>query len=261
VKTLKWWGSRGYKWHPKISFVVCNHNLSSATVKIVNDLRQFDNAEIIVIDDGSTHDHTQVIVNYLNGVNEFVVHANDLFDVIVFNRVFGFAQGEYIAVVQDDDEYKGSGWVDRAVEILDGDPNLSILGGRARITVSSNGSKKIEDDGDFCYAQAINAAPMWVVRSAFLDLGGFSQDFGPMLWHEPEFCIRSWLNGYHVGWYKSGTKGLAIRTRKRRSNKETLECEARAKNFKLLMEMYGTKLAAVQDLVSKQNRILESTRK
>ena len=261
VKSLDWWGSRGYLWEPKISFVVCNHNMSVQALEIVKDLRKFEDSEIIVIDDGSTHNHTRALVDNMNGVNEFVVHANDLFDVIVFNRVFGFARGDYIAVLQDDDEYKGTDWVTKAIAILDRDKSIAILGGRARVTVNGSGEKKIERDGSFQYAQAINAAPMWIRKSTFLKLGGFSRDFAPMLWHEPDFCVRAWLAGYCVGWYKSGIHALAIATRNRRKNKETLECEARAKNFALLMDRYGDRLDGILEDVIQQNLITRNSRR
>ena len=168
VKTLQWWGSRGYLFNPAISFVLSNHNMSKQSKEIVNHLRQFRNTEIILLDDGSEHNHTKALLDHRGGVNEFVVHANDLFDVVMFNRVFGFARGEYIVVLQDDDAYKGREWVTRAMKILNEDPKIAILGGRNRITMSKNGKKIVEGDGEFKYAQMINAAPMWVRRDAFL---------------------------------------------------------------------------------------------
>ena len=103
MKTLEWWGSRGYLWSPTVSFVLSTHNLSGAAMRVIDDLRQFADAEIIVVDDGSSHDHTRLLVDYLDGVNEFVLHANDLYDVIVLNRAISFARGTYVALIQDDD--------------------------------------------------------------------------------------------------------------------------------------------------------------
>jgi GT2 family glycosyltransferase len=228
--------------------------MSGAAVQIVDDLRQFSDSEIIVIDDGSSHDHTQRLVGYLNGVNEFVLHANDLFDVIVFNRVFAFARGKYIAVMQDDDKYKGKDWVTRAVGHLDWDPKLAILGGRMRITLPKDGKARDEGAGVFQYVQAINASPMWIRREAFLELGGFDIDFAPMLWHEPAFCLKAWLSGYHVGWYKSGIRSCAIPTRQRRNVKEELTRDARKKNYELLMERYGDKLDGIRECVERMNQ-------
>ncbi|MFH1738306.1 MAG: glycosyltransferase family A protein, partial [bacterium] len=164
MKTLEWWGGRGYRFHPKVSFVLTNHNMSAQTCSIVNDLRQFGDAEIIVIDDGSEHGHTKTVVDHLSGVNEFVLHFNDLFDVIVFNRAFGFAQGEYIVVLQDDDYYKGTTWIEKAVEWFDRDRSLAALGGRYDVHVSQSGEHEFSGQGDPRYAQAVNAAPMWFRR-------------------------------------------------------------------------------------------------
>ncbi len=253
MKSLKWWGSRGYVFNPAISFVLSNHNMSKQSKEIVNHLRQFRNTEIIVLDDGSEHNHTKALLDHMDGVNEFVVHANDLFDVVMFNRVFGFARGEYIVVLQDDDVYKGREWVTRALKILNEDPKIAILGGRNRITMSRDGKIIVEGDGKFRYAQIINAAPMWVRRDAFLELGGFDNDFAPNFWHEPELCIRAWLNGYRVGWYRSGADICAVRTGKRRVEKQILGREARARNRLLLLEKLGGKLEDVQKMVDACN--------
>ena len=253
VKTLAWWGSRGYVFNPTISFVLSNHNMSRQSKEIVNHLRQFLNTEIIVLDDGSEHDHTRALLDHMDGVNEFVVHANDLFDVVMFNRVFGFARGEYIVVLQDDDVYSGRGWVVEAMKILKRDPKIAILGGRHAVTMSRGGGKNVDGKGTFRYAQSVNAAPMWVRRDAFLELGGFDDDFAPNFWHEPELCIRAWLSGYRVGFYRSGVDICAVSTRKRRINKQAIETEARHRNRLLFMEKFGDRLEDVQKMVDACN--------
>ncbi len=255
MKTLAWWGSRGYTFNPAISFVLSNHNMSKQSKGIVDHLRQFANTEIIVLDDGSEHDHTRALLDHMNGVNEFVIHANDLFDVIMFNRVFGFARGEHIVVLQDDDVHKGQGWVVEAMKILTRDPKIAILGGRHAVTMFKGGGKKVDGKGTFRYAQSVNAAPMWVRKSAFLELGGFDNDFAPNFWHEPELCIRAWLNGWRVGFYSSGVGIGAVRTHKRRANKESIEIEARGKNHLLLMEKFGDKFEEVQKMVDACNAL------
>lgn len=253
MKTLSWWGSRGYLFRPTVSFVLHTHNMSDVAIRIVNDLRQFADAEIIVVDDGSSHEHTRKLVDHLGGVNEFVLHANDLFDVIVFNRAFSFARGRYIVVIQDDDDYKSKTWVTRAIDLLDKDPDLAILGGRDRVTVFKNGDVKSEKGGAFQYAQTINAAPLWVRKDLFLKLGGFAIDFAPALWHEADICIRAWLSGYRVGWYSSTVGICALAASARRKNKSVLVKESTRKNFKLLLKRHGNKLRAVHEMVKRRN--------
>ena len=236
-----------------MSFVLSNHNMSGKTIKIVNDLRQFRNAEIVVLDDGSTHDHTRALLDHLNGVNEFVLHANDLFDVIVFNRTLGFAQGEFVAIIQDDDEYKGKEWARQAMEIFHSDPKLAVLGGRDWLFVSGGGVIEVGSSGPFRYVQAVNAAPLWLRRNAFLELGGFGEEFAPMLWHETDLCMRAWMSGYHVGWYKSGASICSTNTQERRSQKAAIEGQSTRKNFDLIMSKYGSALDRVQKMADRMN--------
>lgn len=240
--------------NPTVSFVVSNHDMSEQTKRIVDHLRKFSGNEIIVLDDGSSHDHTKALLDHMNGVNEFIVHANDLFDVVMLNRVFGFARGKYIVALQDDDIHKGREWVTEALRILNGDPKIAVLGGRHLISVSGNGGVSVEGMGPFRYAQAVNTAPMWVRKDAFLELGGFDNNFVPMMWHESDLCIRAWLNGYRVGWYSSGVDSCGVPTPKRRAGKAIFEAEARRKNRALLMEKHGAVLDDVQKMVEACNK-------
>lgn len=260
MKTLEWWMSRGYIFSPEISFVLYNHNMSEATIQIVDDLKKFPNSEIIVLDDGSMHNHTRAILDYLNGMNEFVVHANDLFDVVMLNRTISFARGEYVVVVQDDDFYKGEAWVKNALRLFEKDPKMAIVGGRDRVSVSGEGEIEVGRYGPFQYAQIINAAPMWIRRSIFLELGGFDLDFVPMFWHEGALCIKAWLNGYHVGWHRSGVQVCAVETTERRAAKLRLKHGAGSKNFALLIQKYGAVLDDVQGMVDRKNEDKLSSR-
>lgn len=251
-KTLQWWGNRGYLFRPTISFVLSTHNLSGAAMRVIDDIRQFKDAEIIVIDDGSSHVHTKKLIDDLSGVNEFVIHANDLFDVIVLNRAFDFARGKYIVTIQDDDDYSNRLWIDRAVKILSGRPKLAILGGRDRVTVLPGTKPKKEPrDGIFQYAQVINASPMWVKKDVFLELGGFDNDFAPMLWHEGALCLKAWLSGYHVGWYDSMVKTCTVMTSGRRNIRSQLATASTKKNRLLLMEKFGGRLSEIHEIVKK----------
>lgn len=252
-KTLEWWQSRGYNYHPKVSFLLHTHNLSDMAIQIVNDLRWMKSAEIIAMDDGSEHDHTKRLLDHLVGVNEFVIHPNDLCDVIVFNRVISFARGEYVVVIQDDDEYKGKEWVQRAIAIMEKDPKIAILGGRSRLRVSKGGEKSVERRGAFQYAQVVNAAPLWLRRSAFLELGGFDLDFAPYSWHEGALCMEAWLNGYHVGWYESRVGICALSTPERRKLSFPMRKQAEWRSLDLFFGKYDDRLDEVQKLVDRAN--------
>ena len=51
-KTYEDWLAKGYRNHPKVSFIIESHNKSLGVRRIVRKLREYPDAEIIVIDDG-----------------------------------------------------------------------------------------------------------------------------------------------------------------------------------------------------------------
>lgn len=253
MKTLEWWGSRGYIFEPKTSFILHVHNMPNAAIETINHLRRFKDSEIIILDDGSTIGNAMPILNHLGGVNEFFIHSNDLFDVVMFNRAIGFARGKYVSIIQDDDDYSGTAWVTNAIQFLDNDPLMAMLGGRECVRLHKDGKVDRSRDGIFKYAQIVNAAPLWVNRDLFLSIGGFDLDFAPMLWHEGSFCIKAWRSGFHVGWYSSGVKMCSRNTDERRKEKFAISHEARIKNLELMLRHWGDDLDLVQSMADKEN--------
>jgi GT2 family glycosyltransferase len=260
MKTLEWWGSRGHLLHPKVSFLLETHNLSEETVDIAKGLRQYPNAETIIIDDGSTHDHTKCIADGLGGVNEYLLHFNDLFVVLTQNRAVSFARGEYIVKLQDDDVYPGMDWIERALVLFDEHKDLAIIGGR--------GSVSLPDGWDFSrplpwrprcplqfqFVSMVNEAPMWIRRSDFLGLGGFDQEFAPHYWGEQELCLRAWLSGKSVGWYDSGWRRRGVDLRRRIREKELLHLESWRKNSAIFARNFADKLGYINRLVCARNQ-------
>lgn len=243
----------------KVSFLLEVHNMSEEAVNITRGLRQYSDAEIIIMDDGSSHDHTRRILDEINGVNEFLLHYNDLFVVLTQNRAISFARGEYVVKLQDDDIYSGTAWIDRALELFAEYPSLAIIGGR--------GSLKLPDDWDFSkplpwrpraprfeFVCAVNEAPMWIRRADFLELGGFDEDFAPHYWGEQELCFRAWLAGKSVGWYDSGWKRCATNLTERINTKRPLQHQSWRKNSAIFDRNFGDKLSYVNGLVRAKNK-------
>jgi len=261
MKTMKWWASRGYLRRPKVSFLLETHNMSAETIAIIKCLRKRRDAEIIVMDDGSDHDHAKAILDEIDGVNEFLLHYNDLFVILTQNRAMSFARGEFMVKLQDDDEYTHPGWIDGALNLFEKHPDLAIIGGR--------GSLHLANKFDwtrplpwrpvcpkFQFVPAVNEAPMWIRRSAFLELEGFDEEFAPQYWGEQEICFRAWLAGMSVGWYQSGAKICAKHTGARRRQKQPLQGECLVRNRRLFVEKFADKLERVNGLVRKRNQAL-----
>lgn len=80
-KTYEDWLAKGYTNQPLVSFIIESHNKSVGVKRIVSKLREYPNAEIVVIDDGSEYKHTKSLMRFLTRGNEFLVRANDLYVV------------------------------------------------------------------------------------------------------------------------------------------------------------------------------------
>ena len=258
-KTLAWWKKRGYLYNPTVSFLLETHNMAKDAISVIKGLRKFKDAEIIVMDDGSSHNHTKLLLDELSGVNEFLLHANDLFSVLTMNRACYFARGKYIAKIQDDDEYVGTGWVNDAVALFEKYPDLMVLGGRTALSFPANWEPPRKPNRNRCFqgfrfVQAINEAPMWIRRADFIELGGLDEDFAPLMYSEVEISFRAWLAGKSVGWYGPNVKRHANKTAGRRATKRPLLLEAYDRNKILLHEKFSSELGNMCAMVRQRNR-------
>lgn len=138
-KTYEDWLAKGYTNQPLVSFIIESHNKSVGVKRIVSELREYPNAEIVVIDDGSEYKHTKSLMRYLTRGNEFLVRANDLYENVMYDKTIRFANGEYIVLMQDDDEITDLDWVDKGVSYFKKYPDMVILGGL-------NGLEFVTDD-------------------------------------------------------------------------------------------------------------------
>ena len=100
-KSRATWLAKGYRQEPMVSFVLQSHDKSLQICHVLPKLREYKNAEIIVIDDGSKLEHTQRLAQALTGANEWLVRTNDLFENITYDRVLRLARGRYVALMQD----------------------------------------------------------------------------------------------------------------------------------------------------------------
>ncbi len=245
---------------PRVSFLLEVHNMCLEPIETIKELREYPDAEIIVIDDGSEHACTMAILEEMNGVNEFVIHANDLFVILTQNRAVGFARGEYVVKLQDDDMYPGTAWIDEALSLFDKHPDLAIVGGRGAIDLPSGWN--FQDPlpwrpraGQFQFVSAVNEAPMWIRRSAFLELGGFDEEFAPYYWGEQELCFRMWLAGKSVGWYNSGWKRYPTDLRLRIREKEALHRQTWRRNATLFGKKFASSLDRINEMVQSRNAL------
>lgn len=214
-KTYEDWLSKGYTNQPLVSFIIESHNKSLGVKHIVKELRKYPNAEIIVIDDGSDYKHTKSLMKYLVKGNEFLVRANDLYENVMYDKTIRFANGEYVILMQDDDEIKSLEWVDKGVSYFKLYPDMAILGGLNGLQFVIDDENKwgyvdlYKDDNlkdkEFYFVHSVNRAPMLLNKKLFLEhLKHIDFSFAPFQCDDCELCLRAWLCGLKVGWYNAG---------------------------------------------------------
>ena len=101
-----------------------------------------DEREIIVIDDGSSMEHTVRLTKALTGANEFLVRANDLYENRTYDKAMRFSNGKYIALLQDDDDFEDTSWIDEAIGYFQKNPKMAILGGKWALRIKHDDAEK-----------------------------------------------------------------------------------------------------------------------
>lgn len=255
------WAAKGYRNEPLITFVFQTHNKSVAMEHLVPKLRKVANAEIIVIDDGSSLEHTQRLAQLLTGANEFLLRANDLYENITYDRCLRLANGKYVALLQDDDDWDNLDWVSDALRHFSDHPRLAILGGKNALeqtfcddtqTFKSEAIRPPEGV-DFWYCTAVNRAPMWIHRETFLShLKHIDFRFAPFQYDDDELCSRAWLCGLEVGWYDAHFRSLTAGGM-RLWNKAFTE-EQMKKNARLLYTLRATERTAIAAAVAQARK-------
>lgn len=256
------WEAKGYRNEPSVSFVIQSHNKSLQICHILPKLRQYNDSEIIVIDDGSSKEHTKRLTEALTGANEFLLRANDLFENVTYDKALRLANGKYVALMQDDDDFEDVSWVTEAVALFEKHPKMVILGGKWALNVKFHpeqekgcGTKREMSDAKFRFVDAVNRAPMWIRKDLYEQhLHHIDFRFAPFQYDDDEICLRSWQLGLQVGWYDAKFQSLTaggMRLWNSEFTKEQME-----RNGKLLYQLYADKMNNIAIQVEKSNQEL-----
>ncbi len=251
-KSYEDWLSKGYVNTPSVTVIIQSHNKSLQVSHIVPKLRTYPSIEIIVIDDGSDLAHTRTLARLMTGANEFLLHSNDLYENIMYDRTLRMANGRYVVLLQDDDDFDNLEWMQTAVHLFGQYPALAILGGKDALELvfrlpKANG-RAIQARRPFDFVPAVNRAPMWINRKLYMQkLRHIDFAFAPFQYDDYELCVRAWLNGLQVGWYDAGFKSLStggMRLWNRHFTRQ--QCE---KNGRQLYSLYNSRQAEIESLV------------
>lgn len=260
-KSYDSWMRKGYRNRPQVSFVIQSHNKSAQVKYLVERLRGYPDCEIVVIDDGSNLKHTRQLTRFMDRANEFVIRSNDLYENVMYDKAIRFTNGKYVALLQDDDDFKDYSWIEEALFFLQHTPGLVILGGQDGLNflldheqqVGFDKPEKGLDEVKFEFVAHVNRAPMWINRSLFEEkLKHIDFSFAPFQYDDCELCLRAWLSGLKVGYYKAGFTSLSAGGMRIWNSSFTLsQCE---RNGRKLYEMYKDKKEEIDLRVAEARR-------
>lgn len=253
-KSFASWNAKGYNNSPEVTFIFQSHNKSLQLMHVIPKLRSFPSAEIIVIDDGSDPEHTSRLTNFLTGANEFLFRSNDLYENITYDRTIRMANGNYVALLQDDDDFEDTSWVSAAVSYFKKYPRMAILGGKGGLDIAFEHDRHYAHGGvpmnksDFTFVTAVNRAPMWLNKELYMQhLHHIDYTFAPFQFDDYEICARTWLCGLQVGWYDAKFKSLSVGGMRLWNNAFTEEQSA--KNGRRLYDMYVDKIDSIHEAI------------
>ena len=257
-KSYEAWKAKGYDDRPEVTIIIQSHNKSAQVAHVVRKLRARPALEIIVIDDGSSVHHTRRLAGLIaeGGANEFLVRSNDLYENIMYDRTIRLANGRYIALLQDDDDFDGLGWIDEAVACFGQHPRLAILGGRGGMdvfltdhTVKNTARRPAKA---FEFVPAVNRAPMWLNAQLYREkLKHIDRRLAPFQYDDYELCLRAWLCGLQVGWYDARFRSLSAGGMRLYNNRFIRQQYQR--NSQLLYDLYHERMEEINRLVAQAN--------
>jgi GT2 family glycosyltransferase len=113
---------------PRVSVVIANYNygrfLREAVQSVLNQSLPAD--EIIVIDDASTDESTEVLAELAQIAQlKVVINEQNLGIVDNFNKAVGLSSGDYVCIVGADNRIRAD-YLEKCVDTLDGDPRVAI---------------------------------------------------------------------------------------------------------------------------------------
>lgn len=279
-RTFAAWESRGYQYAPEVTVVMESHNKSLQIMHVVEKLREYPNIEIIVIDDGSTFEHTERLAKFLTHGNEFLFRANDLYENVTYNKCIRMAQANYVILMQDDDDIESLQFITEGLSLMRQHPNMVFLGGKDGFSVQflegdgkhhtleenlqlpldaiqrAKAGEILSGDGKFRFVEAVNRAPMWVNRSLFLEhIKEIPHSFAPFQYDDYEVCLRAWLCGLQVGSYDARFSSLSAGGMRLWNNAFTQEQMRR--NGPQLYKLYRSKIDEIRESVAKANEVKE----
>lgn len=202
---------------PKISVLVLNYNGFRFLDKCFESLGElhYPDYEVILVDNASNDGSVAYVRQKFPWV-KLVIHEENYGFCEGYNRSIAFAEGEYLAFLNNDTRVDPNWLAELASAVqehqadicsskmlsLDNPEVISSRGGKITpigtgydIDFNSRDSKG--EDNKLTFVGAVGSGAMLIRKATFLEIGGFDPDYFAGV-EDLDLCWRAWLKGYKV---------------------------------------------------------------
>lgn len=165
---------------PKVSIIIPCYNQGKYVAEAINSaLRQtFKDIEIVCVNDGSTDNSVEIIKSFENKYKHFIFLNNEENRGVIYSRNFAIknCNGTYILPLDADDIIEPT-YVEKAVKILDNNPNIGIVYCKAKIfgNYDKYWNLKPFNKSDILYENCIFCSALFR-KSDFIKIGGYNNN-------------------------------------------------------------------------------------
>lgn len=173
--------------NPKISVIIATYNRADLLPRAVNSVlsQTFTNHEIIIVDDCSLDNTKDIIAEFSDSRVRSISHDQNKGPYAAINTGIAQARGEYIAFLDDDDEFTPTSLEDRLAVFEAGTSQIALVYGWSDIFNDSNGKLRsgnrlsLSGHDVFEYAltgKGVAGTPSLMIRTYVArEIGGFDE--------------------------------------------------------------------------------------
>jgi len=206
---------------PLVSVLVVNYNGKEYLEKCLHSILscEYQNIEIIVVDNGSKDGSDSVLNNFERENSHFhtIFLDKNYGPAYARNRGVELAKGKYIAFLDNDTEPTRD-WLIESVKVMESNSKIGacqckllLLMDKQKFDYAGDYLSQFGfliqkadfnevDHGQYDYVDEVlsaKSAAMVILKKVFVEVGGFDEDYFMYL-EETDLCWRVWLNGYRV---------------------------------------------------------------
>lgn len=187
---------------PKVSINILTKNRGELLGKALASVgrQSFTDFEVVVVNDGSTDDTASVLGGSKLKDVKIITHQQSMGIIVSRQEALEKSVGDYVAVLDDDDEWIDGDKLKKQVEFLEKNPEFVLVGGGIKISNSKYQITKLRPQSDneirktMLFRNNFFTSTVMFRRGAALKAGGFIKD-GVDVAEDYDLWLRMGQNG------------------------------------------------------------------